>query len=473
VTAVVEAREIIILDTSRDLTLESMRQITRDGASCVLSEAALDRVARRREQFLAFVRRNEDRLLYGITTKHHVGAKTLLDAASREEFARRLPPTPAGFGEPLPERLTRGVVACRLADVLNGTAPLRVDTVRRLTALLDGRLPPVPRHGHGEGGDITALAHLFRPAFEGTLELGEGMALINGSPAGTAALADAVLDGRHRVGQVERALALAAIAARVPADHYAAPLEHAWGDPFQAMALSSMRALIEDAGDYEQLPYQAAASFRTSPRVAGWLRRVQAQAEDAASVALCASSNNPAFVGPDDKNPYGTVLSNGGFNSALVAPTLDALTRSWADMCQLVTAQVNRLSEDPAGLSGSEPETQVGLFFFASAGLAEEARASATVTLMGTGTGQSDTSTHDLLAWHKAMQAGRALDHNLALLLVMAAHAIARSDRSMPAGVIGSLTTDVLEAFAVGTVPVDFGQALAAVARIVSPPAVA
>src|SRR5262245_56471376 len=91
----------VILDTSRDLTLESLHQITRDGASCALSEAALDRVARRREEFLAFVRHNEDRLLYGITTKHHVGAKTLLDAESRAEFARRLPPTPAGFGEPL------------------------------------------------------------------------------------------------------------------------------------------------------------------------------------------------------------------------------------------------------------------------------------------------------------------------------------------------------------------------------------
>jgi histidine ammonia-lyase len=398
-----------------------------------------------------------------------VGAKTLLDAASRDEFARRLPPTPAGFGEPLPERLTRGVVACRLADVLNGTAPLRAGTVRRLTALLDGPLPEVPRHGHGEGGDITALSHLFRPAFEGTLELGEGMALINGSPAGTAALADAVLDGRHRVGQVERALALAAIAARVPADHYAAPLERAWGDPFQARALSSMRALIEDAGAYEQLPHQAAASFRTSPRVVGWLRRAQAQAEDAASVALRASSDNPAFVGPDDGHPYGSVLSNGGFNSALAAPTLDALTRSWADLCQLVTAQVNRLVEDPAGLPGSEPESQVGLFFFGSAGLAEEARASATPTLMGVGTGQSDTSTHDLLAWHKAMQAGRALDHNLALLLVVAAHTIARSGRSMPAGVLGSLNTDVLEAFPVGIAPLDYGDALARVARIVSP----
>jgi histidine ammonia-lyase len=342
--------------------------------------------------------------------------------------------------------------------------------VRRLVALLDGPLPPVPRHGHGEAGDIIALAHLFRPTFEGTLELGEGMALINGSPAGTAALVDAVLDGRHRVGQVERALSLAAVAARVPFDHYAGPLERAWGDSFQAMALSSMRALIEDAGDYAQLPHQAAASFRTSPRVVGWLRRVQAHAEDAASVALCASSNNPIFVGPDDKNPYGSVLSNGGFNSALVAPTLDALTRSWADMCQLVTAQVNRLAEDPAGLSGSEPESQVGLFFFVSAGLAEEARASATATLMGIGVGQSDTSTYDLLAWHKAMQAGRALDHNLALLLAVAAHTMARSDRSMPAGVIGSLTSDVLEAFPVWAAPVDFGHALAQVMQIVNSP---
>ena len=109
---------------------------------------------------MAFVRHNQDRDLYGITTKHHVGAKTLLDAASREEFARRLPPTPAGFGEPLPERLTRAMVACQLADVLNGTACLRVGTVQRLAALLDGPLPAVPRHGHGEAGDITVLAHL-------------------------------------------------------------------------------------------------------------------------------------------------------------------------------------------------------------------------------------------------------------------------------------------------------------------------
>src|SRR5258708_32267264 len=120
----------VILDTSRDLTLESLHQITRDGASCALSEAALDRVARRREEFLAFVRHNEDRLLYGITTKHHVGAKTLLDVASRDEFPRRLPPTRAGFSEPLPERLTPGVVPRRVAPALAPPPPPQTGQLR-------------------------------------------------------------------------------------------------------------------------------------------------------------------------------------------------------------------------------------------------------------------------------------------------------------------------------------------------------
>jgi len=78
----------VILDTSGDLTLESLQQISRDGASCAVSGPALDRVARRREEFVVFVQHNEDRHLYTITTKHHMGAKTMLDAASRDEFAR-------------------------------------------------------------------------------------------------------------------------------------------------------------------------------------------------------------------------------------------------------------------------------------------------------------------------------------------------------------------------------------------------
>ena len=68
------------------------------------------------------------------------------------------------------------------------------------------------------------------------------------------------------------------------------------------------------------------------------------------------------------------------------------------------------------------------------------------------------------------MQAGCALDRNLVLLLVIAAHTLARSGRSMPAGVLGSLASDVLEVFPVGLAPLGYGRALARLARIVSPP---
>ncbi|MDR0345178.1 MAG: hypothetical protein LBI49_19115, partial [Nocardiopsaceae bacterium] len=48
---------------------------------------------------------------------------------------------------------------------------------------------------------------------------------------------------------------------------------------------------------------------------------------------------------------------------------------------------------------------------------------------------------------------------------------LARSDRPLPGGVMGSLTRDVLAAFPVGTPPAEFGQALAWVTRTMSPPA--
>src|SRR5262249_61656469 len=91
-------------------------------------------------------------------------------------------------------------------------------------------------------------------------------------------------------------------------------------------------------------------------------------------------------------------------------------------------------------------------------------------TVMRLAHGTTDPPPHVLPSWRKATQAGRALDHNLALPLVVAAPTISRSGRPMPAAVLGLLTTDVLDAFPVGTAPLDFSHALARVARIVSPP---
>ncbi|MFF2110092.1 aromatic amino acid lyase [Rhodococcus koreensis] len=460
----------VVIDSSDDLTLDNVARVAWAGEECRLGVRALGAILSRRDEFVDFVEQNADRHLYGITTKHHVGAKSVLSEGGRTEFATRLPSTPATVGPRLPERLVRAIILARLADVLNGTACLRVETVQRLLDMLDTALPPVPARGNGEPGDIIPLGHLFRGRFDGTLEIGEGMALINGSPVAAAALSDAVLAGRRRIINMEQAMALAAVAMNAPIAHYAPELEAAWRDEHQAEALRNIRELLQTDDHSRELPYQAPVSFRSGPRLIGWARRAQASAEECAEIALSASSNNPIFVGPNAHPPHGAILSNGGYHNPLVAPSLDSLARTWADVCQLVTAQVNRIVEDPTGLVATEPESQVSLLYMTSAGWAEEARAAATPSLIGLGgAGQTDTGTPDLLAWRKAHDAGEALDANLAVLAVVASHALARKNHPAPRR-LEKLSQRILERFPVGSSPVDFGPQLEGVVDLLCHP---
>ncbi len=450
------------LNEAADVTLEAVRRVAWAGERVRLGRGALDAIGRRRTEFVAFVRAHAGDHLYGITTKHDVAAKTVLDDASRAEFGRVLPPTPPSTGAPLPERVTRAAVLARLTDVLHGTAALRPETAERLTALLDGHLPGVPEGGNGDPGDVVALGRLLRPGFEGTLEVGEGMALINGSPLAAAVLADGVLLATDRIPRVERVLALAAVAAGLPDMHVDAQLGVLWGDPHQARALARFRELL-DGGRWGRRAYQAPVSFRSAPRVLGGVLRTLAQAQEAAGTALRAASNNPVYVGPDLRPPLGAVLSNGGYHDPLVAPTLDALAHAWADLAQLVTAQLNRLADPPDGLSALEPEPRTSLFPMTASGWADQARAAAQPSLIGLGrSGQTDTSTPDVLAWRRAVDAGGALDVLLGLLAVAAVHLVARRGDTLPPPLAG-LGAALLERFPPDTVPLDVGDALAAV----------
>lgn len=458
---------LIEIDSSRDLTLDVIRAVAWRRADVQLSPQALGRISARREQFVAFVDANLDRHLYGITTKHHLGAKIVLTEGDRNEYARRLPATPASVGPCLPERLVRTIVLTRLSDVLNGTAPLRTQTLRSMLGMLDAQMPFVPERGNGEPGDIIPLGHLFRAVLNGTLELGEGMAVVNGSPVASAALADATIAQGHRLPVAEEIFALSAEAVLAPLVHYDQVLETAWVDEHQATTVKRFRELLQ-GGATERLRYQAPVSFRSTPRVVGWALRVVAEAEAAATLSIQASSNNPIFVGPDVRPPDGQIIPNGGYHSPWAAPTMDAIARSSADLAQLAAAQVSRLCDLPTGLAATEPEHEVGLLYHTAFGWAEEARAAAQPSLIGLGgSPQTDTGTPDLLAWRRAREAGEALDATLSVLAVVAAHTIARTERPVPSA-LQPFAGQILSTFPVGTSPIDFGSRLAGVRSLIA-----
>lgn len=438
---------VVTINNSSDINLETIKRVAIEGESIELSAALRQQMDVQRSKFLEFVSENSHKHMYGITTAHHIGAKKLLSKEDREKFSRKLPPTPPSFGEVLPERLVRAIIVTRLTDFTVGTAPVQSKTAVYISKMLDRPLPKVPVRGMGEPGDIIPLGILFKDLPEQVhLDLGEGMFIINGSPVASAALADIALAGQRRLDIAEKIFALAADAIDSSKQHYDPALDVIWGDPYQAEVLSEFRKLLlkRQTGN---LDYQAPVSFRSAPRLLGWARRVQHYVEECAEISIGHASNNPIFIADDFSVSRSKVLSNGGYHDPLVAGSIDSLARAWADLAQLATHQINRLTEKPDGIVAHELEPCLTILYMSAAGWAEEARSAAQVSLISLGPGgQTDTSTPDLLAWNKAQKIGEALDYILAILAVLAAHTIAYDKRTPPPA-LSDLYSDLLAAY--------------------------
>jgi histidine ammonia-lyase len=236
----------VVLADPTDLDLPAFRRVAWEGEGIALADAAVARMAATRNAFEEFVEAAGDRHLYGITTAHHRGARTLLSPQERVAYARRIPPTPASLGPALPQRVVRGIVAARVAGFIGGTAAVRPELARATAALLDGPMPSVAARGHGEPGEIGTLRTVFG-GLEHALELGakEGMALVNGAPASAAVLADATLANRGRLEISDEILALAFYASGALDAHLDTALGDAWRDPHEAAALARLRELTE------------------------------------------------------------------------------------------------------------------------------------------------------------------------------------------------------------------------------------
>ena len=226
------------------------------------------------------------------------------------------------------------------------------------------------------------------------------------------------------------------------------------GDPGEAVALASLRALLAGGAPVRR-PYQAPVSWRILPRVLGQAVRALRQAEEVAAISLSAVSDNPVFIPPGPGQPHGRVLANGGYHNARVAPALDALAASAADLALLADRQTTKLLDGkvsllpdqllPAGPAGAADGTFLGCLAMTALGYAEQARAAARTTLLpgseGGGFGQNDVASVAFPAWRRQDEAGTCLTATLAALAVVASQALHVTGRPAPPALVGLLET--------------------------------
>lgn len=419
-----------------DISLASFVRVAWEGEDVVVERSALESVARRRALLLELVGVDPERKFYGVNVHAGDGSNRLMTADEQRDYERGLH-SGTSFGEPLPRRVVRGIVLARLANYVEGHAGVSVELVQAVAARLDGRsLPPVPRYGNGGPGEIQALGWLFADVpDEVALGIKEGMSLINGSPCAAALLADSVVCGERLVELAVSVFALACAAVGVPEATFDERLEALWGDPFDARALRSLRALLvgrdELAGEEHVQP---AVSFRILPRVLGAAFRSLSAAREAAEVSLSAVSDNPAFVGDD-------LLSNGGFHNGAAPRCIDGVTAGLADLAQLAQHQVQRVQTNQRALPGLD-SLALGTMQMVAAGYAEEARAAVVPSLLPLpGFGQNDAPSPSFHAWNRMERVRGFVVGSLACLAVLAAQALARPGRSAPPALAGLLAT--------------------------------
>jgi histidine ammonia-lyase len=410
----------VTLDSRREITLEAFERVAWGRESVRIDTAALQRVATAREAFLRLLESTEV-TVYGVTSGYGDRAGTPVEEADRLRMARSAAFRGASFGEPLPERVTRGIVLARLANFLDGNAAVSASLVEAVAAMLDAsQLPPVPWQGNGGSGEILALAHLFGPLIESTdVREKEGLALINGSPCAAALAADSALAAARRLRLAYDVFSTSVEAFRAPLDAFDAALEELWGDEHEARALERLRSRLDPRS--ERRPHQAPVAFRVLPRVLGQAERAVAAAADVASVSLRSVSDNPVYLPPSDDRPDGRVLSTGGYHNAAAPAALHQLAVTWADLTQLAERHVERLVHDASALS--DRDEILRLLLMVAVGYAEEARAAAQpVVLPRAGPGQNDVTAPSFLTWARERAAGDSLTSTLAVLAAASSH---------------------------------------------------
>lgn len=446
----------VVLSRRTDISLEAFRRVAWAGEEARLSDDALARIAECRAAFLHLIETEPDIVIYGVTSGYGQQAHLRFTPEERKAHAARPPLAAASaFGTPFPERVVRGVVLARLANMVEGHAAVSADLATAVAATTGPSptpaVPRVPMEGHGGAGEILLLSHLFNPlATARTLAEKESLALINGSPAAAALLADASLANRRRMDLAIEVMALSAEAFLAPHEAYDSALDGLWGDPHEADALARFRVLLA-GGALERRSYQAPVSFRIAPRMAARALRAVDAAERAAETSLASVTDNPVYIAPDAAHPKGRALSTGGYHNAMAAPAMDSLAAAAADLCLLAERQASKMLDGavsglpPQLLTGPDDRRYLGTTPMAAVGWGEQARRAAQTTFLpgpeSGGYGQNDVATNAVPAWKAQEEAGRCLDACLAILAVIASQALHVTERRAPAALSSLLET--------------------------------
>ncbi|RCW21151.1 histidine ammonia-lyase [Ciceribacter lividus] len=353
------------------VTLSDLAAIYWNDKSAVLDRSFDPAIEKAATRIAAIAAGNEP--VYGVNTGFGKLASIKIDAADTATLQRNLILSHCcGVGAPLPENITRLIMALKLISLGRGASGVRLALIRLIEAMLERRVTPViPEKGSvGASGDLAPLAHLAavmmgegEACFEGArlpgraalekaglapvvLAAKEGLALINGTQASTA-LALAGLFRAHRAAQSALITgALSTDAAMGSSAPFTADIHTLRGHKGQIDTATALRGLLAgsvirqshiDGDERVQDPY----CIRCQPQVDGACLDLLRMAGRTLEIEANAVTDNPLVLSDD------SVVSGGNFHAEPVAFAADQIAIA---VCEIGAISQRRIAllVDPA-----------------------------------------------------------------------------------------------------------------------------
>ncbi len=343
-----------------------------------MGAAARTRVEAARQTVLDTL--EKDGAVYGVNTGFGDLAKVRIEADKLTLLQQRLILSHcAGVGEALGDRSVRGMLLLRANALARGHSGVRPEIIEALIALLNANvLPVVPSRGSvGASGDLAPLAHLalpllgrghlrvdgeILPAAEGlgraglkpfTLQPKEGLALINGTQAMTALLANAAIGSRRLVKIADLVAALSVDALRGTDAAFDPRLHALRPHPGQQSSAANIWALLSGSGIRESHRFgdvrvQDPYSVRCAPQVHGAVRDVLSDVEAKLAIEMNSVTDNP-LIFPDE----GAIISGGNFHGEPMAIAADTLCIAMAELGNISERRIEKLTN--TAFSGLPP----------------------------------------------------------------------------------------------------------------------
>jgi histidine ammonia-lyase len=381
--------------------------------------------------------------VYGITTGFGALANVRIEPDRVEELQHAIVRShAAGWGEPMPAEVVRGMMLLRARTLAAGHAGARPVLVDAIAGLLNaGITPVVPTHGSvGASGDLAPLAHCA------LVLTGEGSAFVDGAlvpaadalaRAGLAPVRLAAKEGLALVNGTEGMLAMGCLAfhdlalllttadivcalsvqALLATDRpFAEELHMLRQQPGQIRSARTIRAMTAGSpiiASHRAGPHavQDAYSLRCSPQVHGACRSTAQHAMRVIEAELASEVDNPVVL-----HESGRVESAGNFHGEPLAFALDFMAIATSEVASISERRTDRML-DPAHSHGlpaflvHDPGVNSGFMLgqYTQASLVAECKRLAVPASVDSIPTSGTTEDHNSMGWDAGLKLRRSI----------------------------------------------------------------